>query len=159
MKTGKNLHIKIKTILVILLLVCCFSFTKSQTILTDKDEHDYGYINYRSDSKSIFTITNAGEAPLIISDIKYNPYNIKIKLLKKPIIILPGDSFLLKVQYNSKRTGNFDKDITIISNDKLNPEKIITLTGRVRTPAPVLVVAIDFAIWIFLYVADYRFYL
>jgi len=142
-------------ILVLLIFFVCSTTCKSQVIMMNKNYHDYGVIEWRSNSKSSFIIKNLGDKPLIIFDIRHDPYLIKVKAPRVPIE--PGDSFILNIWYNSKRTGSFDKDILIVSNDHKNQEKIITLTGRVKTPALVLTIATDFAIWIFLYMADYRF--
>ena len=142
---------------VFLLLLSFCNLSNAQTISIDKELHDYGVIEYKSDNRSRFIINNVGTQPLNILAIRYDKY--KIKVIQPRVPIEPGDSFVLKIWYNSKRTGKFEQEIILVSNDQVNPEKIITLSGRVKSPALIYTVAMDFAIWIFLYISDYRFFL
>ncbi len=64
-----------------------------------------------------FTITNTGDAPLIISDYKVSCNCTKAILPTAPIA--PGDSFDLKVTFDTKGKYDFqDRTIYLVTNAK-----------------------------------------
>jgi hypothetical protein len=145
------------------LILINYRFSSAQIISVDKDNHHYGQIEWGSSAICYFTITNTGSDELIIFDIEYNKYYIrKISYSGLGESIAVGDSVLLKIEYNTKRTGTFNTDIHIIYNsdllvDGLGGEKVISVTGRVISPMPILTIVIDFTIIIILYIGDIRF--
>lgn len=69
-----------------------------------------------------FIITNTGKTPLIISDYKVSCSCTKVILPNKPI--LPGETYNLKVTFDTKGKSYFqDRTIILISNAK-KPMKI-----------------------------------
>tara|TARA_Y100001968_G_scaffold207187_1_gene190384 strand:+ start:1776 stop:2237 length:462 start_codon:yes stop_codon:yes gene_type:complete len=79
-------------------------------------------------SKCEFTFTNIGKEPLIISKCKGSCGCTVPECPKEPI--LPGESGTIKVNYDEKRVGTFNKSITITSNAK-NTTKILKVKGKV----------------------------
>jgi hypothetical protein len=79
-------------------------------------------------SKCEFQFTNTGKEPLIISKCKGSCGCTVPECPKEPI--LPGESSMIKVNYDEKRVGSFNKSITITSNAK-NVTKIVKIKGKV----------------------------
>ena len=99
-------------------------------ITFEKEVIDLGeFIQYDDpSSKSEFIFTNTGKEPLIISKCKGSCGCTVPECPKEPI--LPGESSIIKVNYDEKRVGSFNKSITITSNAK-NATKIVKIKGKV----------------------------
>ncbi len=87
---------------------------KSAGIKFEKEVMDYGTIEQHSDGVRVFTFSNTGNAPLIISDVKTS-CGCTVPTYSKEAI-LPGKSGEIKVSYDTKRLGLFTKTITVLSN-------------------------------------------
>ena len=90
-------------------------------------------------SKCEFKFKNTGKEPLIISKCKGSCGCTVPDCPKEPI--LPGESSIIKVNYDEKRIGSFNKSITITSNAKTTT-KILKVKGKIiaadkNTGAPV----------------------
>ncbi len=99
-------------------------------ITVDKDLHDYGTIEFASDGTCVFTVTNTGNAPLIISFCKGSCGCTVPEWSKDPIA--PGASTKIKVKYDTKRPGPFNKSVTITSNAVNEPSKVVKIKGVVK---------------------------
>jgi hypothetical protein len=98
-------------------------------IYFEKDEHDFGTIEYMGDGTYEFVFTNTGDEPLIISSCKGSCGCTVPVWPKEPI--LPGTSNVIKVKYDTKRAGRpFSKSVTVSSNAK-TATKVIRIKGRV----------------------------
>lgn len=89
---------------------------------------DYGIIEYDADGSRIFEFTNTGNAPLIFTRIFSSCGCTIPKKPEEPI--LPGKSGEIQVNYDTKRTGIFQKAITVMSNAK-TPNIILRIKGEV----------------------------
>ena len=89
---------------------------------------DYGIIENGEDGAKIFEFKNTGNAPLIFSRIFSSCGCTIPKKPEKPI--LPGQSGEIQVNYDTKRTGIFQKAITVRSNAK-TPNIILRIKGEV----------------------------
>ena len=83
-------------------------------IVFDKMVHDFGKIPYGSDGTCYFTVSNEGNVPLIISDCKKSCGCTVPTCSKDPIP--PGGASKIKVKYDTKRPGSFEKTVTVSSN-------------------------------------------
>ena len=134
--------------LYILLISICFSFSLfAQTpvnISNNKTQNDqgakisfentvmdYGTIEHKSDGERIFQFTNDGNQPLVISNCRGSCGCTVPKCPTDPI--LPGDSGVIKVKYDTKRIGKFTKTITVNSN--AGNSTLLTIKGEVLGPA------------------------
>lgn len=79
-------------------------------------------------SKCEFIFTNDGKEPLIISKAKGSCGCTVPEWPKEPI--LPGETGVIKVNYDEKRVGQFNKSVTITSNAK-NATQIIKIKGKI----------------------------
>ena len=99
-------------------------------ITFEKDVIDLGeFMQYDDESsKCEFVFTNTGKEPLIISKCKGSCGCTVPECPKEPI--LPGESNVIKVDYDEKRVGIINKSVTITSNAK-NASKIIKIKGKI----------------------------
>lgn len=107
--------------------------TSGPVISVDKDSHDYGEIEKGGDPYCEFTITNKGNEPLIISNAKGSCGCTVPEWSKEPI--LPGESSVMRVKYDTKRVGPINKSVTITSNASNEPTKVLRIRGKVLAPA------------------------
>ena len=117
------------------LIICLVLFTfpllsqeKSAEISFTETIIDYGTIENGEDGKRTFEFKNTGNAPLIFSRIFSSCGCTIPKKPEKPI--LPGQSGSIEVEYDTKRTGMFQKAITVNSNAK-TPNVILRIKGEV----------------------------
>ena len=86
--------------------------SQAQEISFEKEIHDFGTFDQHGDGTYEFKFTNTGDAPLIISNSKGSCGCTVPVWPKEPIV--PGESHVIKVKYDTKRVGAFNKSITII---------------------------------------------
>jgi len=120
---------------IVLLSALAFQAT-AQTgseISLDKETHDYGTIDQGGNGESVFTVTNSGSAPLIISRCKGSCGCTVPACPKEPIA--PGASASISVKYDTKRVGPINKSVTIESNATNSPVKVVRIKGTVQASA------------------------
>lgn len=99
-------------------------------ITFEKLVHDYGQVEQGGDGTCYFKFTNTGKEPLILQKPRSSCGCTVPTWPKTPI--LPGKSDEIKVTYNTKRLGNINKTVTILSNAK-NGSVVLRITGKVVT--------------------------
>jgi len=121
---------------VIILSLSFIAFASAQEIANgpsislDKSTHDYGIITQGSNGSCVFTVTNTGTEPLIISRCKGSCGCTVPKCEKDPI--MPGATSEISVKYDTKRVGPINKSVTITSNASNEPTKVIRIKGKVE---------------------------
>lgn len=95
---------------------------KSETV-------DYGDIEKGSDGVRVFTFTNTGNAPLIISNVSSSCGCTIPKKPENPI--LPGATGEIQVKYDTNRVGPIRKAVTVTSNAD-TPTKVLKIKGEVK---------------------------
>ena len=90
--------------------------------------YDYGTIGIGSPGKCEFRFTNTMKKPLVILNVKPSCGCTIANWPKAPIP--PGKSGVIKLDYNTKIPGTFNKTITVSSNAK-NSTVIIRIKGNV----------------------------
>ena len=99
---------------------------------------DYGVIDYDSNGLREFKFTNTGKSPLMITSVTgecgctATTIDGKKGWPEEPI--LPGKSGVIKVKYDTKREGRFEKNVTVSSNAKFATKKV-RIKGEVK-PKP-----------------------
>lgn len=97
---------------------------------------DYGRIDKGSTGLGRISFYNEGSAPLVISGITSTCGCTVPTWPKEPI--LPGDSSVIEVKYDTRRVGDINKQITVKSNAS-EPEIHIRIRGQVLdTPESIM---------------------
>ena len=93
----------------------------------DKVRHDFGDVEPESDNTTVFTVTNTGDRPLIINDVKASCGCTTPKNRLYPIA--PGASDVIEVTFSPKpgQKNEIVKTVTVTANTE---PKISTLTIR-----------------------------
>lgn len=130
--------VKSKLLLAICLFVYATNFAQENTANTDAgvlsfktDVINYGNIEQHANGERIFTFTNTGKSPIVISKVKTTCGCAVPSYSKTPI--LPGKTSDIKVKYATNRIGAFIKTFTVISNAS-EPNKILRIKGEVLKP-------------------------
>lgn len=89
---------------------------------------DYGTVTQNSEGTRLFTFTNTGDAPLLISKVKTTCGCTVPSYSKAPI--MPGETGELNIKYDTKRLGAFTKTITVTSNAD-GGNKILKIKGNI----------------------------
>jgi len=102
-------------------------------ISIDKEVHDYGTIAQNANGTCEFTVTNTGDAPLILTNCKGSCGCTAPKCDPEPI--KHGGKTVITVKYDTKRVGPINKNVTISSNATNAPEKVVRIKGTVEASA------------------------
>ncbi len=87
----------------------------------DKSEHDFGQIVQGTPQETIFTFTNTGDAPLIITDAK-SSCGCTVPQYPKNVPIAPGESGEMVVKFNGSGQNQVTKTITVTANTQKGSE-------------------------------------
>lgn len=105
-----------------------FAQEKVAKIEFKTDVIDYGTIEKGADGVRVFEFTNTGNAPLVISNVKSTCGCTVPKKPKGPI--MPGESGVIEVKYDTKRVNPIRKTITVFSNAE-TPTVALKIKGLV----------------------------
>lgn len=106
----------------------------SAEIAFDVETISYGTIEKNADGAREFKFTNTGKEPLIISNCVGSCGCTVPQWPRTPIA--PGVTAAIKVKYDTRRVGRFQKTVTVQSNSK-TPTKVLTIKGNVKDVAAV----------------------
>lgn len=98
----------------------------------DKTVHDYGTMQQHGDGKCEFKFTNEGKEPLILSNVRSSCGCTVPTWPRQPV--LPGQSEVIKVKYDTKRIGMINKSIHVYSNSKVSP-LTLKIKGKIESPS------------------------
>jgi len=99
--------------------------SSKDSIIFEKLVHDYGTIEQGSDGNCEFVFTNKGEKPLILTNVRASCGCTAPSWPREPI--LPGQSGVIKVGYNTQILGMFSKVVSVNSNAA---NSLVTLTVK-----------------------------
>ncbi len=123
-----------KTLFAGIALFGTIALASAQTITFDKTTFDYGAVKPNSDGHRFFNVTNTGDKPLIISNVKASCGCTVPEWSTDPIA--PGKTGKIKVGYATANPGAFNKMIEVFSNDPVNSRSVIYIKGDVNANAP-----------------------
>lgn len=92
---------------------------------------DYGTIEKGADPMRHFKFTNTGNEPLIIKSAKGSCGCTVPTYPQEPI--MPGESANIDVRYDTQRVGNFNKQVTLTTNETESTHTL-TIKGEVKAP-------------------------
>ena len=110
------------------LITNLFSQEKLAVIKFTETIIDYGIIENGEDGNRTFVFKNTGNIPLVFTRIFSSCGCTIPKKPEKPV--MPGESGEIQVSYDTKRTGIFQKAITVRSNAK-TANVILRIKGEV----------------------------
>ena len=93
---------------------------------------DYGTIDKGADPIRKFEFTNTGNEPLIVKAAKGSCGCTVPTYPKEPI--MPGESNVIEVRYDTQRVGAFTKTVTLTTNEASDTHTL-TIKGDVKAPA------------------------
>ena len=93
----------------------------------------HGTIKQGGNGECVFTVTNTGDQPLIISNCQGSCGCTVPKCETAPI--KPGAKSSITVKYDSNRVGPINKSVTITSNATNAPSKVVRIQGTVEASA------------------------
>ncbi len=96
-------------------------------------EHQYGTIAKGSDGNCEFKFWNDGNEPLILQNVKASCGCTTPSYTQKPV--MPGQSGVISVHYNTNNVGGFSKTVTVTSNAVDNPRVVLRIKGNVKAEA------------------------
>ena len=102
---------------------------KGPQISTEKETHDFKEIIYGGDGNYTFVVSNTGNEPLVLENVKPSCSCSVADFTKAPIP--PGKTGEIKVHYDTKRSGPFNKSFTVISNAADTPAMTLKIKGTV----------------------------
>ena len=105
----------------------------SKAVLTlESDVVDYGTIDQGGEPLRVAKFKNTGTEPLIISDAKGSCGCTVPNWPKEPI--MPGESSVIEIRYDTKRVGAINKTVTVTSNDAAG-KHVIRVVGTINAVA------------------------
>ena len=116
----------------------------------DKTTHDFGVIQNGTPVQTVFSYTNTGQAPLVITDIKSTcGCTVPRDWSREPLN--PGESSQFSVKFDGKGVNTTSKTVTVTANTQTgretvkitafinNPEMAEKLKNRPKkTPGPII---------------------
>lgn len=100
----------------------------------DKETHDYGTIYVNGDGNCVFTFTNKGTEPLLLTNVRAGCGCTVPQWPREPV--LPGESAEIKVKYTTlNRPHTINKSIVVTSNSVTKNTVVLRIKGEV-VPAP-----------------------
>lgn len=96
---------------------------------------DYGTVKFDGNGVREFKVKNVGKSPLTITNVQGQCGCTSTTIDGKPgwpqEPVLPGKTAVIRVKYDTKRPGPFEKNVTVTSNSK-EPSKVVKIKGVVE---------------------------
>ncbi len=122
-----------KQLLTVIAFLAVATFASAQAVCTfDVSTVDYGMIEKGSDRIRKFPFKNTGNEPLIIKNAKGSCGCTVPTYPKEPV--MPGETGVIEVNYDTQRVGPFTKTITLTTNEAVDT-KTLTIKGEVKPSA------------------------
>tara|TARA_B100001996_G_scaffold260845_1_gene203126 strand:- start:383 stop:859 length:477 start_codon:yes stop_codon:yes gene_type:complete len=109
------------------------NFVVKMPVMTfDKTVHDFGTIQDGTPVETVFSYTNTGEGPLVITDIKSTcGCTVPRDWSREPLN--PGESSQFTVKFNGKGVNKTSKTVTIAANTAKGKETV-KITAFINNP-------------------------
>ena len=98
----------------------------------DKTTHDFGVIQNGTPVETVFSYTNTGQAPLVITDSK-STCGCTVPKDWSRVPLNPGESSQFTVKFDGKGRNNTSKTVTITANTQTGRETV-KITAFVNNP-------------------------
>lgn len=101
---------------------------KGPEISFENTVYDYGEMKKGANGDCVFTFTNIGNEPLILSNVQASCGCTTPSWPREPI--MPGQKSSIKVHYDTNRIGGINKSITVTTNGKTD-RIVLRITGNI----------------------------
>jgi len=98
----------------------------------NEEKHDFGKIPQGTPVTTVFTFTNIGQEPLILTEVKPTCGCTIADYTKTPV--KKGEKGKITITYNAAAAQPFNKTIVVTSNAK-TPQKYLNIIGEVVAKA------------------------
>ena len=118
-------------LLTALILLCVASALLAASLTSIRwtdTKHSFGQIKQGNPVTAMFTFTNSGQTPLIISNARGSCGCTGVEFPKEPLY--PGKSGSIKATFDAGALGAFNKTVTVESNAS-EPITVLYLSGEV----------------------------
>ena len=100
----------------------------------DRKVHDFGTIEDGAPQETVFSYTNTGDAPLVLSEIKSTcGCTVPQDWSRAPL--LPGESSQFTVKFNGKGANKTTKTVTVNANTQ-NGSESVRIMAFINKPSP-----------------------
>jgi len=124
-----------KRFIISALLICLpLIFLSAQNVATgpvisfEELTHDFGTVKQGVPVVYDFVFTNTGKQPLLLSEPRSSCGCTVPSYPKEPI--MPGQKKTIKITFDAEKTGDFSKQVNILSNAENSPV-VIVVKGKV----------------------------
>ena len=108
------------------------SSSKFPVMTFNKTVHDFGVIQNGIPAETVFSYTNTGEAPLVITDIKSTcGCTVPKDWSREPLN--PGESSQFTVKFDGKGVNKISKTVTVTANTQTGRETV-KITAFINNP-------------------------
>lgn len=115
-------------LLITALMALAASAANAQRLSVTNTKVDIGRTGYEVPVTATFELRNRGLRRLVIEDVKPDCYCTKVEYPKGEIGI--GEKFTIRVTYDARQLGHFNKQVAVVSNGSKKPV-YLTMTGVV----------------------------
>lgn len=127
-------RLSIKVIALLCMLPICLQMfaqkrSSGAVIAFNNRSYSYGTVKQNSSGKHDFIVTNKGNEPLVIADVKSSCGCVVASWSQQPI--LPGQKGTISVKYNTAKVGEFRKTIVAYTNAQNESKSILHIEGNV----------------------------
>ena len=104
--------------------------------------HNYGLVNIGDSETWEMTVENNGQVDLTVEDLEISDDDITTSA-SFPITIAPEDETTIPITYSPEAFGEMETTVTVVSNDPLNSEVDVSLSGAGVFDGPTVAVGND----------------
>lgn len=109
--------------------------------------HDYGIVTLEDSVTWDCQVENSGTANLVINGIDIPPGQPISTTFATPYTLAPGTSTNIDFTYSPFTAGTLETEVHIISNDPINPQVSLMITGNAVFPGPHIDIAVPLHEW------------
>jgi hypothetical protein len=106
---------------------------KTSDMTWKSETHDFGEIEKGKPATHSFTFTNTTKETVLLTSVKPSCGCTAANYTKTPI--KPGETGSVEATYNAAAPGNFQKTITVTTNEEGSSPKVLIIKGKVEAPA------------------------
>ena len=105
---------------------------KASNMSWKSETHDFGSIEKGKPVTHTFTFTNTTKETILLTAVKPSCGCTAANYTKTPI--KPGETGSVDATYNAAAPGNFQKTITVTTNEEGSSPKVLIIKGNVEAP-------------------------